>query len=375
MKLFKGTSAVRGQAAQKYNRLLAEGLAYQPDCTVVMISEMPVDERNHPGRLIGRHREKKNKVSYVYLPLINTHRVKDIVSVLTSFLECMRYVRKEGKSVIIADILCAPVALGGYVAARISRIPYVAVVTDLPEFVYGKKDRAYDTVSRIVMESASRYVFLTEQMNDRINDEGRPCAVVEGMADARSAQGTEDRVSRETAPRILLYTGNLNRKYGVGKLVEAYIKAEIPDTQLHIAGAGDMAEDIRKLAGEHENVVYCGLVDPDEAERMQKEAYLLINPRPSEAEYTRYSFPSKTIEYMASGTPVLMTDLPGVPEEYKEYVYLIKDESTEGIAKALKDVLAGPASELEEKGEKARRFVMENKNNRLQAEKVSVMLE
>ena len=52
-------------------------------------------------------------------------------------------------------------------------------------------------------------------------------------------------------------------------------------------------------------------------------ATLLVNPRPTTEEFTIYSFPSKNMEYMASGTPLLTTKLPGMPEEYHQYVLAI----------------------------------------------------
>ena len=45
-----------------------------------------------------------------------------------------------------------------------------------------------------------------------------------------------------------------------------------------------------------------------------------MNPRSADAEYTKYSFPSKTIEYLATGVPVVMNRLPGIPEEYEYFV-------------------------------------------------------
>ena len=100
------------------------------------------------------------------------------------------------------------------------------------------------------------------------------------------------------------------------------------------------------------------------------EADLLINPRPTHEEFTRYSFPSKNMEYMATGTPVLTTDLPGMPEEYKQYVYLLKDETEDGVCQALIQIFKEPDKERSEKGKKAKRFVMEKKNNVRQAKKV-----
>ena len=81
------------------------------------------------------------------------------------------------------------------------------------------------------------------------------------------------------------------------------------------------------------------------------------------------------MEYMASGTCVLMTDLPGVGKEYKEKAFIIKDESEEGMAESISEVLCKPDSELEVMGRKAREFVAEHKNKRIQAAKLWEMFE
>ena len=106
----------------------------------------------------------------------------------------------------------------------------------------------------------------------------------------------------------------------------------------------------------------------------EQEATLLVNPRPTGEEYVKYSFPSKTMEYMASGTPVLTTVLPGMPKEYHPHVYLLEDESAEGIAESLKEVLSNTEEALFRKGAEARRFVLEQKNNVIQARKILDML-
>ena len=113
-----------------------------------------------------------------------------------------------------------------------------------------------------------------------------------------------------------------------------------------------------------------GCVRNSEIVEMQRKATLLINPRPSDEEFCKYSFPSKTIEYMASGTPVLMTRLPGVPAEYFEYVYIINDETVEGVCDALRRVLAQPEDELTRFGLAAREFVAENKGCATQCERI-----
>ena len=101
----------------------------------------------------------------------------------------------------------------------------------------------------------------------------------------------------------------------------------------------------------------------------QLQAWALVNPRISNAEYVKYSFPSKTLECMASGTPLLTTRLAGMPKDYYPYVYLFEDETQEGFVKSLRKVFALSAEELHEFGVAAKAFAIEQKNNISQAQK------
>ena len=65
---------------------------------------------------------------------------------------------------------------------------------------------------------------------------------------------------------------------------------------------------------------------------------------------------------MASGTPVLMTLLPGVGSEYYDYVYVIEEENSSGASRIMKEIASKPGSELREKGLKAREYIYKNKN-------------
>lgn len=115
---------------------------------------------------------------------------------------------------------------------------------------------------------------------------------------------------------------------------------------------------------------YLGVAANSEIVKAEIAATLLVNPRPSHEDYTKYSFPSKNMEYMASGTPVLTTRLPGMPEDHKPYVYFIEQEDAEGIKDALRQILSQDAQTLHEFGARAKEFVLKEKNNRAQAAKV-----
>ena len=103
----------------------------------------------------------------------------------------------------------------------------------------------------------------------------------------------------------------------------------------------EVAKSPAQIAAEDPRIFYGGMLLNQEIVEKEQEATLLVNPRPTGEEYVKYSFPSKTMEYMASGTPVLTTVLPGMPKEYHPYVYLLEDETSDGITEKLKEVFRG----------------------------------
>ena len=161
----------------------------------------------------------------------------------------------------------------------------------------------------------------------------------------------------------VVFYSELGRIAAVRRAQTGYLLAEI---------SGD---DLGELLSDGLNPSYGVMLLSSAIVEKEMEATLLVNPRPTDAEFVKYSFPSKTMEYMASGTPVLTTDLPGMPREYLPYVNLIRKETPEGVADALREVLSRSDEELMQQGLQARRFVLETRNNVVQAEKILTMLE
>ena len=124
----------------------------------------------------------------------------------------------------------------------------------------------------------------------------------------------------------------------------------------------------------YNKVKYYGMLLNDEIVKAELEADLLVNPRPTSEEFTKYSFPSKNIEYMGSATPLVTTVLPSMPEEYYQYVFLFKDESVEGYKRVLEEIIKIPSEQLKEKGRIAQQFILENKTNYIQTRKIISMI-
>ena len=102
---------------------------------------------------------------------------------------------------------------------------------------------------------------------------------------------------------------------------------------------------------------------------MQKKATLMVNPVHSSEEFSHYFFPSKTLEYLASGTPTLMSRLSCLPPEYDEHLFYFDDESVEGMARKMQEICEMPQSALSEIGKRAADFIVEFKTPKPQMKK------
>lgn len=257
------------------------------------------------------------------------------------------------------------------------------IVPDLPNYVSMDKDkyflnRLYKRYSINKCEKNIKYidsfVFLTENMKDYFSID-KPYVVVEGIAEDHKSSRKGNFIDAYQGKEVVLYTGTLTEKYGVLDLVKAFITINNDNYRLIICGEGETKKEIIKYANQDRRIIYMGLLEHDDILTLQKNATVLINPRKNNEEYTKYSFPSKILEYLSSGTPVIAYKLDGVPEEYDDYIYYINGEGIEDIANKIIEICGKSEEERNEFGRKANKFVMENKNNVVQTKKILQMIQ
>lgn len=244
----------------------------------------------------------------------------------------------------------------------------VTVCSEVTVFRRKEKGSLISRISRKVSSfldnSFDGYVLLSKYMNEVINKKNRPYVVMEGVA-KKPPQFTD--ITKKNA---VLYAGGLTEDNGIQILIDGFLKADIENLELWICGDGPMNEMVKSCARQNSKIQYLGILSNQQVQRLEQEAELLIAPRFSEKEFTKYSFPSKTIEYMSSGTPTALTRLKGIPEEYFEYAYVLERETSEGVAELLTEVFKSASEKRKIFGQNAKQFVLESKNCIIQAEKV-----
>lgn len=354
--LFNEKKIVGGYQMQKFNSNLITGLGQKEE--LIALSALPYAN-------VNADRIDQNIEGIRYISIKNRSGfVHKFANLFYLYSEGAKIINNNKPNYIICDAIakspcCISKALG-----RKFHIPVIGIITDLPGMLSVESRQAQKGIGR--MQDFDAYILLTEQMNDIVNPKHKPYMVMEGLcANKLPAMYTG------TRNKTIIYAGSLwKHDAGIEYFVEGFIKANIPEYELHLYGTGELVPWIEEISKTHPNVQYKGCVTNEEIVKIQSEATLLINPRPSTEEFCNYSFPSKTIEYMASGTPVLMTKLLGVPSEYFNYVYVIKDETADGVCDVLPDILTQRCEQLSEFGLNARKYVLDNKNCSVQSMRI-----
>lgn len=268
----------------------------------------------------------------------------------------------------IDDIKCA-----SYVKKKFPNVKVINMITDLPQFMRDSGSLTYRLLkgleTRLVHKYMSKcvdgYVLLSEYMKEHL-PLNIPHVLIEGIFHPENINN----IPNKDNEKIVLYTGNLDARYGIKDLIDAFLLSESPKYRLWLCGVGDTIEYINKVSSTDSRIKYLGVLPRKDIIKLQKQATLLVNPRHSKEEYTKYSFPSKTMEYMASGTPTLMSPLLSLPEDYKKHLYLFDDESVEGMARTLSTICMKDSKELLKFGLAAQKFILSNKTSNIQCQKI-----
>lgn len=363
----------------KFSRLILEGFVHNNSKVNVLsniITEQAIFSRHH--------KECFENIQYTYLPTIQVPIVCQLFYILSSFIYTIKWALKtKGDKIILCDIFANSSSKGSVAAAKLLNIPTCMMLTDMiaPPVTIAKDTSKWwwniffkmrVRSQRNSIKQYDGFVFLTKYMNDKYNPLQKPYIVMEGSVDYKFKSQPK---LTPSASRIVMYAGAIEAEYGFDTLLKAFMELPIKDVELHIYGDGKFVKQVLAYQEQDARIKYKGVVSNEEIIKAEQQATLLVNPRLSNQELVKYSFPSKTTEYMLSGTPVLTTKLCGIPEEYYSHLFTFEEESEQGFRDKLLETLSFPSDELQLKGMTAQKFVLENKSNIKQAQHIQHFFE
>lgn len=317
--------------------------------------------------------KKKNKIKIAdslysnSYPIFKNNILRYLQTILytcyTVFKFCNK--NKKDKNNIFIATNFMPVSVPTILIAKLFHIDVTCLFCDLIDDLYGNNvsflRRKYKDFTKWINTKYDSYVFITEDMNEKVNEKNKPYVVIEGIFNNDLIY--EDRKRQN----CFIYSGSIIKKYGVETAISAFLKADIADYELHIYGDGEYKEEMLNEIKNYEKIKYFGLISREELFKKLLSAKFLLNLRDPNDQFTKYSFPSKLFEYFASGGCVLSSRLSGIPKEYFDYMIVCENFDIDSLASKMKEMVNYTDKKIIDLGEKARNFIIKNKGLENQA--------
>lgn len=359
-------------AGHTFQTALLDGLdhfyPYMKVISSALTSSYPKVKKLNFKKHLFSHNGKKEKKD-IYVGALNIPLFKLFSKFIRVKSELKKSLRKDEDNIVIVYSTHSPFLLAAYLLRkRISKL--CVVVPDLPEFMGSKPTGIKAWLKRMdqklinkCLDKFDGFALLSPYMKEKLPVGNKPWLQFEGIYQILESQ-------KENTPKevnkTIMYTGNIYRKRGVDMLLEAFSQIEHPNYRLWIRGNGDLKQTIIEMSKTDPRIMYFEPMEREELLRMERRATLMVNPTPASWEFTKYFFPSKNMEYMASGTPTLMFHLACMPKEYDPHLYYC-EESVDALRDKIVEICEKSQEELNEFGRKASEFILEKKNAKVQA--------
>ena len=385
--------------ANKHQWSLISGLEAargRPVCllSTLLISDFPRNPRIFVSKRKWCHCADSNDLILGFINILILKHITRFTSALTAVIRWQRQCPRGTRKVLIVYSLISSHLWAALLARWLARdIRVVNIVTDPPSELLpddGQVRRCLRMFDRWLIKLAMRKMDGLVVLAKNIATDFAPSIpyiLMEGIISKKDCEELVSRCSggdgegggRKESNRSkrfrIMFCGGLTERNGLGLLLDAFALLEENRFELWVFGKGEMAGKVRMAAEVKSSVKYGGFVSQEVIRDMLSEADILVNPRGSGQDFNRYSFPSKLMEYMASGCPVISTILPSLPEDYYQYLMLLKEETPIALAAMIERVSRMPIGERRLFGAQAREFVLREKDYRVQGGRLGGFLE
>jgi glycosyltransferase involved in cell wall biosynthesis len=256
----------------------------------------------------------------------------------------------------------------------------------LPDLLTGAPAASASKLRRLarrdahVWRGADGYVTITaglaRELERRFGPRAHLAVVPDGARPAVERDEGPEPPAASTKVFTIGYAGHLYPWKGVDLVIEAV--AALPDSRALIVGGHEHEPDLARVKAFAEQlncasrVTFTGLLPPSQVAARLGECDVLTLPNPASALSNAFTSPLKLFEYMASGRPIVASDLPAIREVLRdgENAVLVAPGDPQalvgGIQRIKEDVALG-ATLAQQAREDVRQFTWARRAERLEA--------
>ena len=283
------TSSLNISIQNLHNRLI-RSLAITHE--VEVISARPFSRRYCKLRKLPASTTQEGKITWHYLGIKRSKlfRYSSVKKQAKKLLSKMNL--KD--CIILTDTLNPYLLMISKKMAKKFDLPIIGVCNNTPSGISNTR-RSYTILLHLLADNLSGYISLTPGLNELFNKYNRANLTIEGIIENRFKKADVSEYGK-----YVFYFGNLEEKYGVNNLINAFIEFNNDDINLVIAGYHGNNDKINKLIKDHSNIKYLGMITNDLALSLESGSIFNINPRPYSEDYDRYLIPWNVLDYLNS---------------------------------------------------------------------------
>ena len=356
-------NAFKGPAVSGNRMQLGIFKAIEKKCELSLIATTPIASYPREKAIFvhGETAELYEGAIYTKIPFINIFGIKQLTQICSLHRALRRVVKNRENAVIVNYNPYVEIAIPTLRFAKRHKVKTVCIVADIPVTIPKSYNFIKKFFRKIEIKNYYRFiekydglVVLNKQVVSQFAD-GKRFYLMDGGVTEQEIWDAVILPPEQHYNDQILYAGALEPYNGIREMIEGFLLVK-KDVKLVICGDGTMASYVREMAEQNENIIYKGRVSHEEAVALQRESGMLISARPTDGFALKLTFPSKIIEYMLSGTPILTTRLNGLGESYDDKLFFC-GQTVEEIAKGIEDFFDQPAKERYVRAQRARSFV------------------
>lgn len=219
----------------------------------------------------------------------------------------------------------------------------VQLVPDLPEFNNRSKWFFYKWAKRI---NCGKIHNIRKKYVDKYVLFSKPMITYLGLTNENSYIVNEGIASLDIPTGIIPSNDNKKHIVFIGKIDERNGVELIADVADKFIDEKDIVFDFYGISASqgadkntivsHQNIIMHGFTSPSSIPSILRSASVLLSPRFSTEEYTKYSFPSKIFDYLSAHKPIVSFKLDCYPKELDALIIYPHKENKEALFESIK---------------------------------------
>ncbi|HSO25714.1 MAG TPA: glycosyltransferase family 4 protein [Methanobacteriaceae archaeon] len=290
----------------------------------------------------------------------NIKGLRGLVFSINGTRKLIQMVREYDINLIHAHYLSPP-GLIGLMTSMFTGVPFCVTLHGSDVFLLSS-NRVLRPIFKMILSHAIGVFVVSQAVREKVLEMGIPDlekkikitwnGVDTDKFNPQNTGNLRKELEIESEVPIILFVGNLVAQKGVKHLLRAK-KLMKEDAKVVIVGGGPLLQDLKGMAEYEgmEDVLFPG--PRSDVDRLIPDADVMVLPSISE------SFGIALLEGMASGKPVVATNVGGIPELVNDDVgIMVEPEDPVALAEALDKMIKNP--EMREKmGKMARKRALE----------------